>query len=126
HSGASMPCLHDRAKLLKLAFAYQAPHRRCYQEDLECQHPAVAVGARDQPLRYYALDHRRELDPYLLLLMRGKRLGYSVDGLNCRIGMERCKCEMTRLSKGYGSLYGVRIAHFADKDNIGVLTHYVL
>ena len=68
------------------------------------------------------MEHVRELDPRLLLLMRGKHVDDAIDALGGRLGVQGGEHEMPRLRGGEGRLDGRHVPHLTHEDDVGILT----
>ena len=82
---------------------------------------ADAVGARQQALRDRRLEHRRELDAHLPLLVRREHRDDAVDRLGRVERVQRREDEVAGLGGVQRRLDRFEVAHFADEDDVGVL-----
>ena len=89
---------------------------------LDRGHAAQAVGARKQALRDGCLQHAGELDADLALLVRRKHGDDAVDRLGGVERVQRREDEVAGLGGEQRRFDRLVIAHFADEDDVGVLT----
>jgi len=61
-----------------LVFPYEVPYCRIRHKQFHCQNPSLPRLLGDKLLGEYSFKDERELDPYLLLLMRGKDVSSSI------------------------------------------------
>src|SRR5690606_9075003 len=74
--------LHLRVDLMDLVLADQVADRGVRDHQLDREHAARAVRAREQRLAQHPLEHERELRPYLRLLVGREHVHDAVDGLD--------------------------------------------
>ena len=63
----------------------------------------------------------RQTDPHLALLVGREEVDDPVDGLGRRGGVQRGEHEVPGLRRGQRGVHGLRVAHLADQDHVGVL-----
>ena len=66
----------------------------------------------------------RQLNADLVLLVRRKRVDDAVDGLGGVVRMKSRKHQVSRFGGGHGRGHGLRIAHFADEDDVDVFAKH--
>ncbi len=93
---------------------------------LERRDASLPGRPRKQRLTDDTLQHEGELRANLRLLIRGKHVNDTVDGLHRRIGVQGSEAKVAGLRCNQGRLNGFQIPHFADKDHVGVLAQDVL
>src|SRR5690606_1942298 len=114
-----------RDGVLDLAGAHRVldhlPHPLGVDHDLEPRDHALAVGARDQPLRDHAAQHRGQAEARLHLLVGGEHRDDAVDGLGGVHRVQGGEDQMPGLRRCDGDLGGLDVAHLADQDDVRVL-----
>ncbi len=91
-------------------------------QDFERDDPALAVDARQQRLTDDPFEHQRQLHPHLRLLVRREDVDDAVDGRRRRVGVQRRKRQVARFRNPQRRLDRLQIAHFADQDDVRILT----
>jgi len=81
---------------------------------------SLAIRARHQALRDHGPQHRAQLQPDLLLLVRRKRPRRCArDGLGSVEGVQGGEHQVSGLRRGQRGLDGLQVAHFAHQDHVG-------
>src|SRR5207249_869938 len=109
----------DLGRSLRLADA--VANERGADHDLDRRYAAFAGQLRHQALRDDALDDRGELIADLLLLKRRERAEDAVDGFRGVQGVEGREHEVAGFRRVERHRHGLRVAHLADQDDVGVL-----
>ena len=81
--------------------------------DLEYRR-AAAADLRQEGLAHGTLQHVRQLDADLVLLLGGERVDDTVDGVGGALGVQRAEHQMARFGGCDGGGDGLQIAHLAD------------
>src|SRR6476646_2603832 len=90
--------------------------------DFDGRHASEPVRSGHEALRDRRLQHARELDAYLSLLMRRKDRDDPIDRLRGIERMESGEDEVTGFSGVERRFDGLVVAHLADEDDVGILT----
>ena len=88
---------------------------------LDRRRASEAVGARNQALRDGRLQHARELDADLPLLVRREDRDDAVDRLGRVERVQRREDEVAGLGREQRRFDRLQVAHLADQDDVGVL-----
>ena len=89
--------------------------------DFDRRDAAQAVGARQQALRDRPLEHARELDADLALLVRREDRDDAVDRLGGVERVQRREHEVARFGGEQRGFDRLVVAHLADEDDVGIL-----
>ena len=111
----------SRISRVRLGSSSSSRTARGHDQDLDGRHHALAIGAGDQALRDDALEHRRQRQPDLLLLMRREHADDAVDRLDRVERVQRRHDEVAGLGRVQRGLDRLLVAHFADQDDVGIL-----
>ena len=113
---------HEALHLWGLAFADQVLNGLGDDHDFGGHDTALAACADEELLAEHGLQGRGELESDLALAGFREDAHDSVDRVDGAVGVERGKHEVTGLGSGECGFNGGEVAHFADEDNVGVLT----
>lgn len=105
-----------------VAVADQLLHRRGAEQDFERRKHAVAVGARNQPLRDDADQRVAEVAGDLQPLLLRIKVDDAFDRLNRVSGVNGRDDEVPGHRRGQRDLDRIHVAHFADDDHVGTFT----
>ena len=115
---------HDRvAKLVRLTFADQGPHRVRSDQDLGCRAAPRALAPRYEPQGGDAGEHRGELNANLRVRFGRKGVDDAVDRLRSVVGVQRREDQVTRFGGGECRFHRRLVAHLADKNDVRVGAH---
>ena len=98
------------------------PDERRVDHDLDRRHTSEAISARHEALRDCGLEHGRQLDPDLPLLMRREDRDDAHDRFRCVERVQRRKDNVAGFSCEERSLDRFEVTHLADQDHVGILT----
>lgn len=107
---------------MRFAFPYQIADRIIAVQNLKRRHQSRAVGTRQKLLIDDCLNRVRELRTDLRLLCRGKHIHHSVNRARDADRVERGKHQMSRFRGRDGNADRLKVAHFPDHDDVGILT----
>src|SRR6266852_1344149 len=120
HAGGG-PRLENGLDLEGLALANQIANGRGGHQQLHGEHDALAVSPVNELLGEDGVEHVGQLDPGLLLLVRGEDVDDAIDALGGCLRVQGRENQVPGLGGGQGRLDGGHVAHFAHEDDIGVL-----
>src|SRR5678816_2369912 len=112
-------CIRDR--LVNLSFANQVTHRSCPGHDLMGRYSAAGFLLK-QSLSNDGFDGLSKLGANLCLLVGREDVDDAVDRLGCARSMQSTKNNVTGFRSRERKLNGLKVAHFADQNDIRVFT----
>src|SRR3972149_9238409 len=110
---------------MNLIFSYEVSDSRIRHHNLEAQYTSGSALLRQKLLRYYAFKDKRELCPYLRLLMGSKYINYPVHCLGTRIGVKGGKGQVSGLCYCQRCFNSLEISHLAYEHHVRVLPQYI-
>src|SRR5262249_47652898 len=119
------PGLDGAENLRRLALADQVGDAEVDAQELHRRDAALAVGARQEPLRDHGAQRVGELYTDLPLALGRIRVDDALDGRRTRAAVEARQDQVTRLGGGQRQADRLRVAHLADQQDVGVLSQSV-
>ena len=110
----------NRARLFRHQNTF--PDVRGINHHLNCRNSPFAIGPLHQALANDRSQHRRQLQPNLLLLRRRKHRNNSVDGFNRVQSMQGRENHMPGFRRVQRRPNGFHVTHFAHQNHVRILT----
>lgn len=114
--------LENTIHVLRISSYDQISDRIIVEHDLSCYNSSWSIFFWEKNLRHNCFHRESELHSDLILLVRRKRLKYSIDRLNRIIGMERREYKVSSFCKCDCGFHGLKVTHFSDDDHIRIFT----
>ena len=113
--------LHGGGDLVDLAFPDEVTNRRGGDHDLDTRHASFAVPGGKELLGDNRLNGGCQLDPHLILLMRGEYIDDPVDRLRGILGVQGGEDEVTGFCGSQCRRDGLEVAKLTNQNDVGIL-----